>query len=99
MEDMMGQKSESSSQKSSSFAEATADRESGNSEIGNRKSEISAHAEAVEVLSTQVLFWYKQIADLNHSDLPDRAKRAAYLRDKCHAVEKSMKNLEGKETS
>lgn len=62
--------------------------------INNQQSQTAPHSEAVELLSKQLLTWFKQIRELDAGDFPDRAARSAALRKKCQAVEQSIKELE-----
>ena len=56
----------------------------------------SPHIEAINLLSRQLLTWFKQIQELDHGDFPDGKTRAANLRKRCHAIEASIKVLEEK---
>jgi len=51
------------------------------------------HELAVDILSQQILTWYKQAGEFDASNYPDRVKRAADCRAKAREVEKSIQFL------
>ena len=65
------------------------------SQVSGFSPQPSPHAEAIELLSKQLLVWYKQIGQFNVGDFSDRDARAKNLRKRCHAIEQSIKTLNG----
>lgn len=52
------------------------------------------HQEAIDILSKQLVWWYKQIQELTDAE-PDRAKN---LRYRCKNVRNSINTLQAQET-